>query len=234
MGPSDNYNRRMHRALVRFATLCVLGLAMLAFWRYSPLADWSDPERLGGLLERLSTSPWAGPIVVAAFLVGSFVVFPVTALVAATGLALGPGAGLLWASIGSLAAAVVTYSCARALPERTLESWFGPWIRRMGKRCERGGIVSVMLARNIPIAPFTLINVVSAAASIPFRDFLIGTCLGMAPMIAALTVLGDRVRGAWQAPTTLNIAALCLAIVSWILIAMSLQYLSNRWAASAR
>jgi phospholipase D1/2 len=232
MGPGDDNNRRMHRAIARLSALCVLGLGMLAFWRYSPLADWSDPDRLGELLEQLSTSPWAGAIVVAAFLVGSFLVFPVTALIAATGIALGPSNGLLWASIGSLVGAVVTYGCARLLPDRTLESWIGPWVCRLGRRCERGGIVSVMLARNIPVAPFTLINVVSGAAGIPFRDYLIGTCLGMAPTIGALTVLGDRLRGAWEAPTALNIIVLCLAIVLWIVIAMSLQYLSNRWAAA--
>jgi phospholipase D1/2 len=220
----------MRRALARLIAIVLLAVGMLAFWRYSPVGEWSDPDRLGELLDRISESAWAGPIVVGAFLVGSFIVFPVTALIAATGVALGPTNGLIWASIGSLTGAVVTYGLGRMLPARTLDSWIGPWIRRMGKRCERGGIVSVMVARNIPIAPFTLVNIVSGAANIPFRDYMIGTCLGMGPMIAALTVLGDRLRDAWQAPTATNAALLAFAILVWIVIAMSLQFLSNRLA----
>lgn len=226
--PNNRNRRRLRRAAWRLAALCVLVAVLFAFWRYSPLGEWSDPERLGIALDGLRANPWAGPIVVLAFLVGSFFVFPVTALIAATGIALGPVDGLLWASVGSLVAAIVTYGAARMLPDTLLEDWLGPWIGRLGRRYERGGIVSVMVARNIPIAPFTLINVVAGAANIRFRDYLIGTVLGMGPTIAALTILGDRLRGAWEDPTLLNIVLLLLAIAIWFLVALSLQSLSNR------
>ena len=221
----------MRRAAFRLGALCGIVALLLVTWRYSPLNQWGDPEKLVGLLDQLGAHPWAGPIVVAGFLFGSFIVFPVTGMIAATGVVLGPRDGLLWASVGSLIAASVNYSIARMVPGPTLERWIGPWVGRMGKRFERSGIVSVMVARNVPIAPFTLINVVSGAARIPYRDFLIGTCLGMGPVIAALTILGDRLRGAWESPTALNIVLLIVAIASWFILALSLQALSNRWMA---
>ncbi len=228
MDGRNNKNRRLRRVLYRLAAVCVLVAALFAFWRLSPLGEWSDPERLGRILDGLSASAWAGPIVVAAFLLGSFVVFPVSAMIAATGIALGPVNGLLWASIGSLIAAIVTYGIAHRLPDEVLDAWIGPWIRRLGKRYGNGGIVSVMVARNIPIAPFTLINIVAGAAHIRFRDYLIGTVLGMGPLVAALTILGDRLRNAWETPTALNIALLLAAILLWFLVALGLQFLSNR------
>jgi hypothetical protein len=54
----------------------------------------------------------------------------------------------------------------------------------------------------------------------------------MAPMLAALTILGDRMRGALEVPSAMNLVLLCLAIVVWVVIAFVLQALSNRWAAS--
>jgi len=225
----DKNNQRMRRVLFRLLSLCVLAAVLLAFWRYSPLGKWTDPERLGIFLDGLSASRWAGLLIVTGFLVGSFVVFPVTAMIAATGIALGPINGLIWALTGSLVGATVNYGLARMLPQQTLENWVGPWIRTMGERFERGGIVAVMVARNLPIAPFTLINVVAGGARIPFRDFLIGTILGMGPIIAALTILGDRLRGALEVPTFTNIILLCFAILLWFVLAFSLQSLSNRW-----
>jgi len=227
-----NNNRPLRRAMLRLTAICLLFSVLLAFWRYSPLGEWSEPERLGDTLDSLDANPWAGPIVVAAFLVGSFLVFPVTALIAAAGVALGPTEGMLWASIGSMVAALTTYGLARAIPDHVLDDWAGTWVRRLGRRFEHGGIVPVMVARNIPVAPFTLVNVVSGAAGVRCIDFVVGTILGMGPMIAALTILGDRLRGAWVAPTVQNVALLVIAVVIWILIGFVLQTLSNRLAAA--
>jgi uncharacterized membrane protein YdjX (TVP38/TMEM64 family) len=201
----------------------------VVFSNYLPIREWSDPSRLGNLLDDLRDSPWIGPIVVSGFLIGSFLVFPVTGMIAATGIALGPTSGLLWASVGSLVGATVTYGVARMMPEQTIENLAGPWIGKMGRRFERGGIVPIMVARNVPIAPFTLINIVAGGARIRYRDFIVGTVLGMGPIVAALTILGDRLRGAWEAPTALNIFLLALAVVCWFLLACGLQSLSNRW-----
>jgi phospholipase D1/2 len=224
----------MRRGLFRLLGLFILIGAVLAVWRYSPLGEWGAPSQLGAWLDRLSASTWAGPLVVAGFLLGSFVIFPVTAMIAATGIALGPTDGLLWASLGALAGATTNYGLARLVPERTIERWVGPWVGKMGQRFKRGGIVAIMLARNLPFAPYTLINVVAGGARIPFCDYMIGTVLGMGPIIAALTILGDRLRGAWEAPTAGNMLLLALAILFWFVLAWGLQWLSNRLAAARR
>lgn len=230
----ENNNGRARRALLRLVMVALLVGAILAAWQYSPVGDWRDPSRLSTMLDRLSESPWAGPLVIAGFLIGSLMVFPVTAMIAATGIALGPANGLLWASLGSFAGATMNYGLARMLPQPTLENWVGPWVGRFGARFERGGIVPVMVARTLPVAPFTLINLVAGGARIPYRDFLIGTVLGMGPIIVALTILGDRMRDAWESPTVLNFMLLGVAIVSWFLLALGLQALSNRWLSSRR
>jgi phosphatidylserine/phosphatidylglycerophosphate/cardiolipin synthase-like enzyme/uncharacterized membrane protein YdjX (TVP38/TMEM64 family) len=216
--------RRHFRRLAGAAVL--VGIALVV-WRFSPLVEWADPERIAALLEGIDENPWAELIVLAAFVLGSFVVFPVTVLIAATAVVLGPLDGFVWASIGALSAASANFALGRAIPRARLERWVGA---RIGRRLKRGGIVSMMIVRNVPIAPFTVVNVVAGAVRIPFRDYLIGTVLGMGPGIAALTILGDRLRGILRDPSWLNWSLLVLAVVLWIGVALGLQALSNRMA----
>jgi len=90
--------------------------------------------------------------------------------------------------------------------------------------------VPVLVIRNVPVAPFAVISIAAGASSIRLSDFLIGTALGVGPGIAALTVLGDRLRGVWQHPTAINVGLLVAAIVLWIGLALGLQVVSNRIA----
>jgi len=225
----NNNHPRMRRALTRLLALILMAAIVLLIWRWSPLVERVDPEQVGRLLDRVSDSRFAGPIVVATYLVGSFFVFPVTALIAATGVAFGPWEGLIWASVATLVASIVYYYLARLLPPEWVDRWLGRWTRKMGNRFQRDGIVAIMIARNVPFAPFQLVNVVAGLARIRFADYVVGTILGMGPTILALTILGDRLRGAWDSPTLANVALLLLAIALWFGVAMGLQALSNRW-----
>ena len=85
-----------------------------------------------------------------------------------------------------------------------------------------------MVVRNLPVAPFTVINVLAGASAIRFRDYLVGTALGMGPGVAAVTLLGDRLKGVLESPTFANVGLLTLAIVGWIGLALGLQAVSNR------
>jgi uncharacterized membrane protein YdjX (TVP38/TMEM64 family) len=177
----------------------------------------------------LRASPWAGPVVLATFVVGSLLAFPVTVLVAATAVALGPWSGFAWALTGCLLAASVTYGLGHLLGKNRLEALLGGWVSKAARRLRGGGIVPVMVLRNVPVAPFTVINVV-AGATIRFRDYVLGTFLGMAPGIAAVTIMGDRLRGVWEDPTPTSISLFVLATVFWVVIALGLQLVSNRLA----
>jgi uncharacterized membrane protein YdjX (TVP38/TMEM64 family) len=228
----NNNHPRMRRALTRLLALFVLAALVVLIWRWSPLVERAGPEEIDRLLDRVSGSQFAGLLVVGAYLLGSLIVFPVTALIAATGVAFGPWEGLIWASVATLVAAIANYYLVRLLPQAFVDRWIGRWTRRMGSRFQRDGIVAIMIARNVPFAPFTLVNVVGGLADIRFRDYLIGTILGMGPTILALTILGDRLRGAWESPTIQNAVLLLLAIAGWFAVALGLQAISNRWASS--
>lgn len=214
--------------VVRLAAV-VAGIVFLTFvWNSSSLAQWTNPASLAALLEALRASAWAIPIVIGVFLFGSLVVFPVTVLIAATAIALGPWSGFLWASVGSLCGALLSYLMGHVIGRRPFESLFGQWIHRIDQRLGNGGVISVFLMHTLPVAPFTVVNVVAGASSIRFREFIVGTVLGVGPSVAALTLLSDRLRALWEHPAPAELGLLTLAVLLWLGLVAGLQRLS-RW-----
>jgi uncharacterized membrane protein YdjX (TVP38/TMEM64 family) len=223
--------RHAHEEMSRLGRLLLAALLIggfVALWQLTPLSEWADPDRLGRLLESIGASPWVGPAVLAAFVVGGLVAFPVTVLILATAVALGPVSGVVWALAGCLASASATFGVGRMLGADTVLRLLGRRIGDVLRRIRHGGIVPVMIIRNVPIAPYSVVNVVAGASTIRFRDYIVGTALGMAPGIAVVTLLGDRLRGVLEHPTPGNVALLLLAVVIWIGLALGLQVLSNR------
>src|SRR3546814_8907523 len=96
--------------VVKLAAAATLVLALVALWRYTPLAGLTDPETLKVTLESLGGGFWLPLMVFAAYLVGGLVVFPVTVLIAVTGMVFPPLPAFAYALGGTLASALLTYA----------------------------------------------------------------------------------------------------------------------------
>src|SRR3546814_10551837 len=92
----------------------------------------------------------------------------------------GPWQGLAYAAVGSLLSAGLTYQAGRMGSRRWLRGLMGPRIEKVSRRLGKQGVLSVLILRLVPVAPFTFINLIAGASQIRFRDFLIGTEIGRA------------------------------------------------------
>jgi phospholipase D1/2 len=79
--------------------------------------------------------------------------------------------------------------------------------------------------RLLPIAPFTLVNIVAGAMQLRFRDFFAGTVLGMTPGIVLMTGLGVSAERVLRHG---DVASLLL-FVAVILVLAALGYALQRW-----
>jgi phospholipase D1/2 len=68
----------------------------------------------------------------------------------------------------------------------------------------RRGLVAMTALRLVPIAPFVVESVVAGAIHIRFRDFALGTLIGMLPGSLATTVFGSQIEAALRDPGTIN------------------------------
>ncbi|MGJ3263007.1 MAG: VTT domain-containing protein [Salinarimonas sp.] len=219
------------RALTRTAKLVLAGgavLALVALWRFTPISDLTDPGALVARLEALGGGPWAPALVVLAFLLGGLLVFPVTVLIAVTGMMFSPATALAVASAGVLVSAAVLYLIGRALGRRALEKRMGRRTRAISRALADRGVIAVAALRMLPVAPFSIVNLVIGASRIGVVDYLIGTALGMAPGIVMLTLLGTRLAEVLADPEPRTLLWLALAVIAWLALSLGLQVLVYR------
>ncbi len=208
------------------ATAMLLGLILL--WQVSPLSGIADPAAVRPWLDVLNGSVWAYLAVPLAYVVGGILVFPITVLIAVTAAAFGPWTGFLLALAGSLTSAAATYVVGSYLGRQYLRQLMGARLTRISREMGRRGVSSVVAMRIVPVAPFTLINLVAGVSHVRFGEFLVGTVIGMMPGIAVMTALGDRLRHLWEQPDLQNMLLLGLAIAVWVALTLLLQALMRR------
>jgi uncharacterized membrane protein YdjX (TVP38/TMEM64 family) len=159
----------------------------------------------------------------------SVVFFPITILIALTGMTLGPFLGFACAAAGCLISAAASFALGTLLGEKGLRKIMGKRLNRMSKAVAKKGVLSVAGLRLLPVAPFTAINLIAGASHIRFWDFVLGTILGMAPGIMLMVALGDRLRQVWKNPSVENMTVLGLIAAGWLALAFGLQFVISKY-----
>jgi uncharacterized membrane protein YdjX (TVP38/TMEM64 family) len=214
-------------ALLGVAALA--GLLLFAMSRFD--LRFGDLGRsVVALIEGLAGNPWRVPLVLATFVVASVVAVPILALIGATVVALGPVLGFAVGGVGTLLAASATFGVGRLVGRKPLQRVLGARVDALEKRIAKRGVIAIALIRKVPIAPFTVVNMAIGALGIRFRDFILGTALGMLPGIAAFAFVSDSVIEAWHEPTPGNLAVIAGAIAVWLAVLFGIQHLLNRHA----
>ncbi|MDJ0947613.1 MAG: VTT domain-containing protein [Alphaproteobacteria bacterium] len=210
------------------AMTCAVLVALALTWRFTPLAEFADPGRLGPLFETMTASAWTPVVVPVVYVIGGLILFPVTVMIAVTAMTFGPWAGFAYALTGSLLSAAVGYLVGRAVGREVLANIAGKRVNRIRRALADKGVITVATVRSVPVAPFTLINLVAGALKLRLADYLLGSLLGLAPGIVIMTALGDRLKHMWTNPNGLNIALLLLAVLVWLGVGLGTQLLVSR------
>jgi len=190
--------------------LAVAGLA--AAWRWGPLHEWLNIDTVTAVVSALEGEPSTPLWVLATYVLASLIAMPITVLIVVTALVFGPAAGFGYALTGSLLASGVTFALGRRLGRDTVRRLAGARLNELSRRLGSGGVLAVLVLRLVPVAPFTLVNLVAGATHLRARDFLLGTALGMTPGILAVTVFSDRLAVAFWHPSAVTLGLLAVAV----------------------
>jgi uncharacterized membrane protein YdjX (TVP38/TMEM64 family) len=187
---------------------CALLLGLAAAWRWTPLAEWLSADTLASVARAIESMPAAPAIVVAAYVVAGLVMVPLVMLIAATVAVFGPFLGFVYALAGAMASGVVTFALGHVLGRNLLHSLGGGHLERLRRRLARRGVLAVAAVRLVPIAPFTVVNLVAGALHIRTDHFIAGTVLGLTPGLTATALFTDGLLTAIHDPSPRALAVL--------------------------
>ena len=162
-------------------------------------------------------SPWAPLYVVAGYLAGGLVAFPLIVLIAATAAAFGPVLGFTYALVGSLANALLTYG---------IGAWLGRAasaqpVRAPAQPRSRGDLAQRHPRQSPPYGWFRsprspLSTWWQEHAASALIDYLAGTALGLLPGLLVMSALGYQIFRFVVAPSALDFLLLAGGAVVWI------------------
>jgi phosphatidylserine/phosphatidylglycerophosphate/cardiolipin synthase-like enzyme/uncharacterized membrane protein YdjX (TVP38/TMEM64 family) len=219
--PREEARGRVRTRLVVIAAVIVALTAAALAWRYTPLSAWLDPARLIDAGQKLSESPLAPLYVVLVFVGAGLVLFPLMLLIGVSAIIFGPMLGAIYALAGATASGAVTFAIGRRLSRQVVRGLAGRRLNDLSRRLAKRGLLAIVFARIVPVGPYTIVNVVAGASRIRWRDFLLGTVIGLIPGVTVASIFIDRVVAAIRHPgigTFGLLAAVGVALIAIVLI----------------
>ena len=192
------------RGLFVFWLLVLVALA----WLLVPRATALTPQELASWIAPWRDSGWSFPLVLGLFVAAGLLMAPVLVLMLATALIFDPLRSFAYTIAGSVLSAVVVFSIGRRLGGEAAQKLLGDRFPALRGRLERHGIVTVAIVRNLPLAPFPVMNLAAGAMGVRLRDFTLGTAIGLAPGVAGIQLLADRLGAAVRHPDVATLASL--------------------------
>lgn len=133
---------------------------------------------------------WAGVGFAALYAALSLSPLPKTVFTLAAGATFGVAEGLASVLAGALLGAVSGFYLGRALGRDAVHQLIGMRLDRLDELLARRGFSAVLVARLVPVVPFTALNYAAGLTAVRFRDFLLATFFGILPATAAYVTIG--------------------------------------------
>ena len=223
--PDEHKPHTARRVVTGVLTLVTL-LGMAAAWRWTALGDWLNIDTLTRQAEMLDAHPATPLLVILGIALAGSLAVPLTLLVVATVLAFGSLAGFFYSLVGAELSALLIYAVGQGMGRDLIRRYAGQRLNSVSKQLSKRGVLTIVTLRIVPVAPFVVINLVAGASHISFRDFALGTLVGLLPGLIAIAFFADGlVRSirdpdigsiTWLAAVVLMIALAAIWLRKWL------------------
>lgn len=213
------------KRLLMFIGLVITLLGLAAAWRWTPLASLLSPEQISAYLQSMSSPEVRALAAVAGFAVASLVMVPITLLAIISGVVFDGWLAFAYILAGALLASAIGFLGGRLIGRDAIERMNGSSIEQLSKRLAKRGTIAVAVLRLVPVAPFAVFNLVAGSSHLGARQFLVGSLIGLAPGLAAITLFSGSLWNALKSPSVTSIA-IAVAIGA---VLLGVGWVAKRW-----
>jgi uncharacterized membrane protein YdjX (TVP38/TMEM64 family) len=188
--PTKSRKRAMIKALV-FVAFIVVAIYII---RFTPAKEFFTQKALSQFLDRAGF--WAPLVFMLVYTVGVCLFIPGSLLTALGATLFGAywGFGYVW--VGAMAGATMAFWIGRTLGRDFAASLIGERLKRYDEAIERNGFATVLYLRLVYF-PFTLMNFGMGLTRVKFRDYLLGTGLGILVGTFIFTFFIGTIKEVW-------------------------------------
>jgi len=178
---SQNNQPKKGRSIAKLFFFIILVLAVVAAFKWTNIGLYFSREYIETTLNKLGNLAPVG--YVAFYALASALGIPGTILTIIGGVVFGSYLGTLLIVIGATLGASGAFFVARFLARDFISEMFGKanWFEKLDKGIETNGLYFILFIRLVPIFPFNGINFASGLTKVRFRDYFIGTAIGIIP-----------------------------------------------------
>ena len=222
----SNMEARRWRAVL--ATALLLGAMAALFAVGKSQLGLEAEDQLEAWLAGFRHGPWGLVAAIVVFTVSAFVGIPQFILIAACVVAFGPWFGFLYSWIATVVSAAVTDWLGRGPTARALERFGGGAAERLQRFVGRNAFSASFIIRNVPSAPFIVVNMAFGAVRASFPGFLAGCALGVLPKTALVAFFGGSFMAAVSGDGVWTSLILAGVAVVWLALMMAVREVVKR------
>jgi uncharacterized membrane protein YdjX (TVP38/TMEM64 family) len=213
---------KLVRRLVAVVYLGFFG-AIALVWRNPSMSHWLDTAVLSQLGRDLLATPFGPLAVLGGYVVAVMLAMPILLMISVGTLIFGPWLGMGYSLAGMLSGAIVSYGIGRVSGAYLLDRFGDEQIQDMANRLKNRSLLAIVFLRAFPVAPFLVVNVTAGALRVRFRDYVLGTVLGVLPGTVMLSLFMDRLVAAWHDPGVGTYVGVVVFLVALIAFAAMLR-----------
>lgn len=174
--------------------LALFIVAAVLLVRFTPLKDTLTVETSGAMIE--SAGMWAPVAYILAYAAGVCLFAPGTLLAIIGATVFGPYLGFVYVWIGAMLGSSLAFLTGRYLGRDFASSLIGERLRSYDEAIERNGFAATLYLRLIYF-PFNVMNFGMGLTAVRFRDYLLGTALGILVGTFIFTFFIGAIRDIW-------------------------------------
>jgi len=207
----------------------ILVVVLVWAWQEPAWRQHMEPRALAELGRQLLALPLGPVMVLLGYVVMVLMAVPVAGLITVGALVFGPWPGMAYALAGMVAGSVVTYGIGRYSGAALVDRWSSKGkVHALAAALKRRGLWAVVAIRAFPVAPFIMVNMTAGAFRVRFRDYVLGTVLGLAPGTIVISLFMDRLTAALAEPGPITYGLLAAVLGVFLAMLWWLRRLMHR------